>query len=173
LFVLEADEAFGTFTRLYLRGLMVTNVEADHLDHYGTLDRIEDTFVDVVRRVDGPVIVGIDDPGGRRLAERTDRTTYGTAADADWRISGVEELGASVRFRLDGPHGSTDVEVGRPGLHVARNAAGALALLGSLGFDLSTAASNFATFRGVHRRFEVRARIDGITIIDDYAHHPT
>ena len=173
LFVLEADEAFGTFTHLHLVGLMVTNVEADHLDHYETLDRIEDTFAAVVRRVSGPVVVGIDDPGGRRLAERTGRATYGTSVDADWRITELIEARDSVRFRLDGPSGSTDVTVGRPGVHIARNAAGALALLGSLGFDVETSASNFAGFRGVHRRFEVRARINGITIIDDYAHHPT
>jgi UDP-N-acetylmuramate--alanine ligase len=173
LFVLEADEAFGTFTRLHLRGLMVTNVEADHLDYYGTLDRIEDTFADVVRRVDGPVVVGIDDPGGRRLAERTGRFTYGTATDADWRITDVDERGDSVSFRLTGPDASTDVTVGRPGIHIARNAAGALALLGSLGFDVATAADVFPDFRGVHRRFEIRARVGGVTIIDDYAHHPT
>ena len=173
LFVLEADEAFGTFTRLHMRGLMVTNVEADHLDHYETLDRIEDTFADVVRRVDGPVVVGIDDPGGRRLAERTGRATYGTAEDADWRISAVEERGDAVSFRLTGPEISTEVTVGRPGLHIARNAAGALALLGSLGFDVAAASERFPTFRGVHRRYEIRARVAGVTIIDDYAHHPT
>ncbi len=173
LFVLEADEAFGTFTRLHLEGLMVTNVEADHLDHYETLDRIEDTFAEVVRRVDGPVVVGVDDPGGRRLAERTGRATYGTAADADWRIVDLAERGDAVEFRLTGPGTSTDVRVGRPGVHVARNAAGALALLGSLGMDVAVAARRFGEFRGVHRRFEVRAKIGGVTIIDDYAHHPT
>lgn len=173
LFVLEADEAFGTVARLHLQGLMVTNVEADHLDHYETLDRIEDTFADVVRRVDGPVVVGIDDPGGRRLAERTGRATYGTEPDADWRITDLVEHGDAVEFRLIGPSTSTDVRVGRPGVHVARNAAGALALLGSLGMDVGEASRRLPVFRGVHRRFQVRARIAGITIIDDYAHHPT
>jgi UDP-N-acetylmuramate--alanine ligase len=63
LFVLEADEAFGTFLSLALRGLIVTNVEADHLDHYGSLERLEDAFVDVARRVDGPVLATPVRPG--------------------------------------------------------------------------------------------------------------
>ncbi len=173
LLVLEADEAFGTFTRLHLQGLMVTNVEADHLDHYETLDRIEDAFADVVRRVTGPVVVGIDDPGGRRLAERTRRVTYGTADEADWRIVDLIEHGDAVEFTLRGPRVVTPVRVGRPGVHIARNAAGALALLGELGHDVVAAARGLGRFRGVHRRYEVRARVGGVTIIDDYAHHPT
>lgn len=172
-FVLEADEAFGTFGRLHLEGLMVTNVEADHMDHYETLDRLEDTFVDVVRRVDGPVVVGIDDPGGRRLAQRTGRRTYGTAHDADWRIENLVESGTSVSFTLIGPEQRLEVEVSRPGLHIARNATGVLSLLGELGHDLEPAAAALQNFAGVHRRFEMRARIGGVTVIDDYAHHPT
>lgn len=173
LLVLEADEAFSTFVHLHLAGLMVTNVEADHLDHYETLDRLEDAFADVVRRVDGPVVVGIDDPGGRRLAERTSRPTYGTSAGADWKIDEVDERGASVSFTLRGPSGSHRVDVGRPGLHAARNAGGVLALLGELGHDIEVAAAGLADFAGVKRRLEVRSRVSGVTIIDSYAHHPT
>ena len=73
ILVLEADEAFGTFTHLTFHGLMVTNVDSDHLDHYGTRDNLEATFGAVVDRVAGPVVVGVDDPGGRRLARRTRR----------------------------------------------------------------------------------------------------
>jgi UDP-N-acetylmuramate--alanine ligase len=173
LLVLEADEAFSTFQRLHLRGLMVTNVEADHLDHYETLDRLEDAFADVVRRVDGPVVIGVDDPGGRRLAERTSRPRYGTSAGVDWRISDVEEAGSSVSFTLRGPGVDESVVVGRPGLHVARNAGGVLALLGELGHDVEAAAAGLKNFAGVKRRLEVRARVNGVTIIDSYAHHPT
>lgn len=173
LLVLEADEAFGTFTRLRLSGLQVTNVEGDHLDYYGTIDRLEDTFADVVRSVQGPVVIGIDDPGGRRLAERTGRLTYGTAPDAAWRIDELQEYGNAVRFRLLGPAVELDVEVGRPGEHVARNAAGALALIAELGHPVEAAAAAFRSFAGVKRRLETRARINGITIMDTYAHHPT
>ncbi len=152
---------------------MVTNVEADHMDHYETLDRLEDAFADVVRRVDGPVVVGIDDPGGRRLAERTERPTYGTDAGAVWRIAEVDEGRDSVSFVLEGPEQRVPVEVGRPGLHVALNAGGALALLGELGHDLEAAATGLRRFAGVKRRLETRAVVGGVTIVDSYAHHPT
>jgi len=173
LLVLEADEAFGTFTSLNLAGLSVTNVEGDHLEYYQSLDRLEDTFAEVVRNVAGPVVVGVDDPGGRRLAERTGRTTYGIAADAEWRIAELVERGESVSFSLIGPAGSIPVTVGRPGRHVARNAAGVLALLGELGHDVTVAAAAMPGFAGVKRRLETRARIDGVTLVDTYAHHPT
>ncbi len=173
LMVLEADEAFGTFTHLKLRGLTVTNVESDHLDFYESLDRLEDTFTEVVRNVDGPVLVGIDDPGGRRLAERTGRTTYGTAGDAVWRLDGLVEGRSKVSFDLVGPSGSTPVVVGRPGLHMARNASGVLALLGELGHDVRAGAQALRNFGGVKRRLETRAKIAGVTIVDTYAHHPT
>jgi UDP-N-acetylmuramate--alanine ligase len=173
LLVLEVDEAFGTFLDLSLQGLMVTNVEPDHLDFYRSLDRLEDAFVQVVRSVEGPVVVGIDDPGGRRLAERTGSKTYGTSAGADWRIIDIEEDAASVAFGLAGPDRVHRVTVGRPGLHIARDAGGALALLGELGYDVEAAGTGLASFAGVRRRFEVRGKVAGVTMIDDYAHHPT
>ncbi len=78
-FVLEADEAFGTFLHLSMRGLMVTNIEPDHLDHYGTAAAMEQAFALVANRVDGPVVACIDDPGVRRLAERAQVVGYGLA----------------------------------------------------------------------------------------------
>jgi UDP-N-acetylmuramate--alanine ligase len=173
LLVLEIDEAFGTFLDLSVKGLMVTNIEPDHLDYYDNLDRLEDAFVEVVRAVDGPVVVGIDDPGGRRLAERTQARTYGTAEDADWRIVDVTAEQASIGFRLIRGEQIHEVGVGRPGLHIARDAAGVLALLGELGFDLVAATDGLRSFSGVRRRFEARGRVAGVTMIDDYAHHPT
>ncbi len=173
LFVLEADEAFGTFLHLDLVALMVTNVDAEHLEHYGDIAALEEAFVSVVDGVRGPVLVGIDDPGGRRLADATGVATYGTAPDAVWRIEHVEEAATSVSFRLVGPDSIVEVEVGRPGAHMARNAAGALALIGTLGMDVAAAAASFRKFAGVRRRFEVRGEVGGVTLIDDYAHHPT
>jgi UDP-N-acetylmuramate--alanine ligase len=173
LLVLEVDEAFGTFLDLSIKGLMVTNVEPDHLDYYRSLDRLEDAFVEVVRSVDGPVVVGIDDPGGRRLAERTKMPTYGTAEDADWCIVDVSESETSIAFSLVGSDRTHHVTVGRPGLHIARDAGGVLALLGELDYDIEAASGGLRSFTGVRRRFEVRGRVGGVTLIDDYAHHPT
>ena len=173
LFVLEVDEAFGTFLDLSMNGLMVTNVEPDHLDYYHSLDRLEDAFVQVVRSVDGPVVVGIDDAGGRRLAERTRMVSYGTSADADWHIVEVDQSATSIEFGLGANGQMYQVTVGRPGLHIARDAGGVLALLGELGYDLDAAIAGLRSFSGVRRRFEVRGRVAGVTMIDDYAHHPT
>ncbi|MGH8875703.1 MAG: UDP-N-acetylmuramate--L-alanine ligase, partial [Acidimicrobiia bacterium] len=173
LLVLEADEAFGTFEQLRLGGLMVTNVEPEHLDHFLTIEELEESFVRVVGNVEGPVVVGGDDPGARRVAERAGRPTYGTTGGCEWRLTDIEEGAASVRFRLTGPGVDVPVEVGRPGIHMARNAAGVLALLSALGIDPRAAAAGLAGYRGVRRRFEMRGSVGGVTIIDDYAHHPT
>jgi UDP-N-acetylmuramate--alanine ligase len=173
LFVLEADEAFGTFRHLTLSGLMVTNVEADHLDHYGNVATLEEAFAQVATGTDGPVVGCIDDAGVRRLSQRAPVIGYGTSRDATWRIEDLQHGAWSVRFELEGPAGRLSVSLPRPGEHAARNAAGVLALIGELGYDLECAVAGLAEFAGVRRRYELRAEVDGITIIDDYAHHPT
>ena len=169
LLVLEVDEAFGTFLGLHLRGLVVTNLEADHLDYYQTIERLEDAFVDVVRGVDGPVVLCEDDPGARRIAARTNRPTYGLSPDASIRIDEVDVDGWEVRFRF----GGRQVIVAKPGVHIARNAAGVLALVGELGMDVDAAIEGLRAFQGVKRRFELLGRAAGVTVIDDYAHLPT
>jgi UDP-N-acetylmuramate--alanine ligase len=173
LFVLEADEAFGTFQRLHLRGLLVTNIEADHLDHYGTLDRLHGAFEEVAQSTRGPVVACLDDDGARRLAGAVGAVTYGTSPDADWQIRRLDVSGGQVRFVLHGHGGEVPVEVPRPGQHVARNAAGVVALLAEIGFPPAAVAAGFKEFLGIRRRFEARGRINGVSVIDDYAHHPT
>ncbi len=172
LLLLEADEAFGTFRHLQLIGLGVTNVEADHLDYYRTVTALEEAFAQVAGLTDGPVVGCIDDPGVRRLAERSTVIGYGTSDDAAWRIEDVA-LGSSPSFSLSGLGDTRRVRLRQPGMHVIRNAAGVLALFGELGFDLDCAIEGLETFGGVRRRFEVKAKIRDVTIIDDYAHHPT
>ncbi|MEN8041666.1 MAG: UDP-N-acetylmuramate--L-alanine ligase [Actinomycetota bacterium] len=173
LFVLEADEAFGTFRHLDLQALLVTNVESDHLDYYGTLASLEDAFAQVASRVAGPRIACIDDAGVRRLAQRVPMLTYGFSANADWRIVNHHHTEGGQEFDLTGP--STDVRVvlPKPGDHLASNAAGVLALVNELGLDIEGAAGALAGFAGVRRRYEIRGVVGGVTIVDDYAHHPT
>lgn len=174
LLVLEIDEAFGTFEQVHSRGLVLTNVEAEHLDHFGTNEAMEEAFIRVVRNVDGPVVACIDDPGAARISTRTGVKTYGTSAAADWHMSEPVPGPASVRFTLNAPSGrGFDIDVGKPGVHMARNAAGVVALLGELGEDPAAVARGLRSFQGVRRRFEHRGEIGGVTIIDDYAHHPT
>ncbi len=173
LFVLEVDEAFGTFEHVNLSGLVVTNIESDHLDYFGTVDRMEETFVRVAGKVTGPVVACADDPGAARVAERVGTMTYGTAPWATWRIEDLAAGHGRSRFTLTGPGGSVGVTVPRLGVHAARNAAGALALVSSLGFDLDRAAGGLESFTGVRRRFESKGTVAGVRIVDDYAHHPT
>ena len=172
LLLLEADEAFGTFRHLRLAGLGVTNIEADHLDYYRTVTALEEAFAQVASRTDGPVVGCIDDAGVRRLAERSTVIGYGTSTDAAWRIEDVT-LSAAPSFSLTGQGVTRRIQLRQPGMHVINNAAGVLALFGELGFDLDCAVGGIERSGGVRRRFEVKARIGGVTIIDDYAHHPT
>jgi UDP-N-acetylmuramate--alanine ligase len=118
-------------------------------------------------------VVGcIDDPGVRRLAERAEVIGYGTSDDADWKVIDID-LGPTTSFTLTRDGAVHRVQLQHPGRHVVMNAAGVLALLGEVGFDLECAIAGLRDFGGVRRRFEVKARVGGISIIDDYAHHPT
>lgn len=173
LLVIEADEAFRTFENLMLRGLVVTNVEPEHLEHFGTEPELLSSFVSVASNVDGPVLACADDPGSHQVAQAAGAATYGMSAGVDWQIVDYEPAAGGSRFVLRGPDVEQEVEVSRPGKHVARNAGGALALLASLGHDVSEAARGIAEFRGVGRRWEHRGTVGGVTLIDDYAHHPT
>ena len=173
VFVLEADEAFGTFRHLHLRGLVVTNIEADHLDYYETVSALEEAFALVANRTDGPVLGCIDDPGVQRLAQRADVITYGQDPAAKWQVRDLTHGLGAVTFRLVADGTSVDMRVPRPGVHIALDAAGAVAFLAELGYDPHRAAAGIAEFGGVRRRFETRARLHGVTVIDDYAHHPT
>jgi UDP-N-acetylmuramate--alanine ligase len=174
LLVLEADEAFGTFRGLDLAALAVTNIEADHLDHYRTLDALEAAFSDVAGRVAGPVVACVDDPGVRSLMLSVPAVVgYGTSNDATWRVEGIEHRRSAVAFTVVGPSGPVPVTVPKPGDHVARNATAVLALLGEMGLDVRAAAEGLSRFGGVRRRFEIKGAFRDTLVVDDYAHHPT
>lgn len=171
--VLEVDEAFRTFESVHLKGLVLTNVEVDHLDHFGDELELFESFVRVAAAVDGPVLCCADDPGARGVAARVGAGTYGTSPDADWQIRDLVTGREGSTFILEGGGSSITVNVPKPGAHVALNAAGALALLASLGHDPAALADSLRGFRGVGRRWEHRGTIGGIRLYDDYAHHPT
>lgn len=173
IFILEADEAFGTFRHLDLQGLLVTNIEADHLDYYGTVAALEDAFAQVADRVSGPTVVCIDDAGVRRLMQRVATVSYGFSSEAVWQIRDHEHRDTGQTFSLRGPDVQVSVSLPTPGTHLALNAAGVLAILGEAGFGLGGAAAAFSEFAGVRRRYEIRGVVNGVTIVDDYAHHPT
>lgn len=173
--VVEADESDGTFLALGAHAAVVTNVEPDHLEHWGGEAALRQAFVDFVHRLTGPAALCLDDPGAAALVPHASHpVTYGTDPASDYRIEGIVPQGTGVSFDLH--HGGDRVAVtlpAAPGAHNARNAAGALALAHELGMPLGAAVGALAGFRGVARRFEVRGEAAGVVLVDSYDHLPT
>ncbi len=177
-YVVEADESDGSFIYLDPFVAVVTNIEADHLDHYGTLECVEETFVEFMGRVapDGALVVWGDSPRVIELARQAGRTivTYGQdeSCDVVCRIVGRDGIG--TRFEVVLPDGSAVQAVTKvPGTHMALNGTAAIAVAHVLGLDVAAAAEALSTFTGVRRRFDLIGEVDGVTVVDDYAHHPT
>ena len=170
--VAEADESDGSFLRLPADLAVVTSVEPDHLDHWGSFDAVTAAF-DTFLAAAGSRLVSADDAVAAELGRRHGATTYGTATTADVRMVDVVGGRSSVRFTLL-DHGTAlgDVDVPSPGLHNARNAAGALAAAVLMGADFAPAAQAVAGWGGVGRRFQARGERAGVTYVDDYAHLP-
>jgi UDP-N-acetylmuramate--alanine ligase len=169
-FVVEADESDGTFVELGAHGVIVTNVEADHLDHWGTFDALRAAFCRFVADAPGPRVLCADDAGAAAIAASVDGcVTYGTDAGADHRITDVVSSRDGVRFRFAG----RELRVPVPGVHNARNAAAVLAMCAELGFDLDAVVASLGDFAGVGRRFERRGEAAGVTFIDSYDHLPS
>ena len=171
--VVEADESYGTFRALRPDLAVLTSVEPDHLDYYGTFDALWDAFVAFVEQaVDGAVVCA-DDPEAAAIGRSTAARSVGTADDADYRMSGLEQGRSSVSFRLHGPDGELGpLHVGVPGVHNARNAAVAAVAALLAGAPYAAAQAALARFAGVTRRFEFRGEAAGVTFVDDYAHLP-
>jgi len=175
LLVVEADESDGTFLEIAPEMAVVTNVEPDHLEHYGTFDDLVDAFERFLAGIPGLVVVCADDGVARRLAaRRAGAVTYGESEDADYRLTGYESggrVGSRFEVTVRGRHLGT-VELAVPGRHNALNALGALATASELGVDLATIVDALRNFGGVARRFHFKGEIDGVTLVDDYAHLP-
>ncbi len=175
--VLEADESDRSFLLLSPTVAVVTNIEADHLDNYKDLDDIQGAFLTFVNKVPfyGAAILCLDEPAVQSLIPQIKRRfiTYGTAAQADISIFDVvmEGLGSSFSVRFNG--GSTQaIRLNVPGMHNVLNATAAFAAARDMGVAPKTIASGLEAFQGVDRRFQIKSR-NGVTVIDDYAHHPT
>jgi UDP-N-acetylmuramate--alanine ligase len=173
-FVVEADESDGTFVELPREAAIVTNVEPDHLEFHGSYEALLGAFDRFLSGATGPKVVCADDPVAAELGRAVGAHTYGTAADAEFRMVGLELERWGGRFELHRagvPLGV--VRLPLAGLHNARNACAAVAMGLLLGAPFEAARAALAKFGGVARRFEHRGEIDGITFIDDYAHLPT
>jgi UDP-N-acetylmuramate--alanine ligase len=171
--VVEADESDGTHLELPLAGTILTNVEADHLDHYGTLAAVVDGFDRYLAQVEGPKVLCADDPVTADLADRHDATTYGIDADARFRARDLGRVEGALRFVVDRDGAEMgEVVVPLRGRHNVLNALAVVAMAEAIGVPFATTARALARFGGVARRFDVRARHHGITLVDDYAHLP-
>ncbi len=175
--VVEADEYDYSFLQLAPAVAVITNLEFDHPDLFPDQAAYDAAFAQFINQIrpDGALVIAADDPGCVRLLAAPDLRmpdrvlTFGQGDGVDWRLSGAE--GA---WRVTGP-GGTEIalDLAVPGSHNARNATAALAAMVVLGHEPAAAAAALAGFTGVGRRFERKGEAAGVTVIDDYAHHPT
>ena len=187
--ILEADEYGRAFHHYTPRVALITNVEADHLEYYGTAERLEEAFLIYARtlRRGGTLIVGADSPAAlgvaeQLAAERPDAvvTTTGLSEAAQWRAEilgsagGADSERGATRYRVYPPCGDAwEARLRAPGAFNIANAVCALAALDAAGFDARAASRALADFRGVARRFQTHGEAAGVLVLDDYAHHPT
>lgn len=176
LFVIEADESDGSFLHYETAIALITNVDPDHLDHYGSLEAFEAEFAKFAQNAKEFVAISSDDPGAVRvtgLLKDKRVLTFGTASDADVRLTNVDASSARVRFDVTVSGITLAGKLLVPGLHNALNAAGALAVLTGLGFEAEKSLRAIETFAGTERRFELHGERRGVKVYDDFAHHPT
>jgi len=177
LMVVEADESDGTFLRLSPAIAVITNVDPEHLDYYGTVEALQQAFVDFADRVPfyGLAVLCLDHPVVQHLIPRIGKrhTTYGVSPQAEWRADDVEfgpfqsRFSVSYKGELQGT-----VTLRMVGAHNVLNALACCAVAHELEIPFQVTAEALQGFQGVQRRFTVRGEVNGITVVDDYGHHP-
>jgi UDP-N-acetylmuramate--alanine ligase len=181
--VVEADESDGSFLRLDGTIAVVTNIDPEHLDHYGSFEKVKDAFVEFVENVPfyGAALLCVDHPEVQTIIPRLrDRRVvpYGFAALADVRgenvrpVPGGNLFDVSIRDRSGNVRTIRDIELPMPGRHNVSNALAAIGVAAELGLPDEAIARGFEKFHGVKRRFTRVGEIEGAVIIDDYGHHP-
>ena len=181
--VVEADESDGSFLRLDGTVAVVTNIDPEHLDHYGSFEAVKDAYVEFVENVPfyGAALLCVDHPEVQSIIPRLrDRrvVTYGFAAQADVRgenvtpVAGGNRFDVSIRDRSGHVRTIEGIALPMPGRHNVQNALAAIGVAAELGIPDENIAQGFGRFHGVKRRFTKVGEVDGVTIIDDYGHHP-
>jgi UDP-N-acetylmuramate--alanine ligase len=177
LLVAEADESDGSFLRLTPTIAAVTNIDPEHLDFYGTHAALKDAFVEFIEKVPfyGLAVLCLDHPHVQDLLPRVQRrhTTYGLSPAADYHARGVRHHGAAMTFQV--LHAGTSLgefTVRMPGTHNVLNTLAAVAIADELEVPLDVTKQALATFHGVARRFSIVGEVEGVTLVDDYGHHP-
>ena len=176
--VAEADESDGSFLHLPATFVAVTNIDSDHLDHFGTIENIEKSFIDFVGRIPfyGQAVMCVDDARVVSILPKLTKpfVTYGTSPQADYRVGNIshQSLGYSFDVHFRGEQGAK-IELQVPGRHNVLNATAALAISRLLGVDWQTISSGLKAFKGADRRFQTKLKTKQYWIVDDYGHHPT
>src|SRR5262249_13903822 len=177
LLVAEADESDGSFLRLTPTIAVVTNIDPEHLDHYGTHDRLKEAFVEFATRVPfyGLAVLCLDHPHVQGLLPRIQRrhVTYGVSPQSDYAARGIQFRGLETRFnayRRGEPLGGFSVRM--PGSHNVLNCLATIAVADELEVPLDVTKQALSTFGGVARRFTVIGNVGGVVLVDDYGHHP-
>ena len=175
--VAEADESDGSFLTLTPTAAVVTNIDAEHLDHYGTFENVKKAFIDFCNRVPfyGATALCLDNPGVQAVLPMIQKrfVTFGVAANATYRARNIRHDGLVTKFvawRRAEELG--EVTLPMPGGHNVLNALGVLAISDFIGIPFATYAKAIAAFEGVARRFTVRGEVGGVTVVDDFGHHP-
>jgi UDP-N-acetylmuramate--alanine ligase len=178
LMVVEADESDGSFLKLHPSIAIVNNIDPELMDHYGTLEHLQTAFVEFCNRVPfyGLNVLCLDNPNVQALLPRIEKrfVTYGSSHMADYRLENIQLDGFTTTFqafRRDEPLGEFRVRM--VGAHNAFNALAVIAVAEEMDIPLETVRGALAEFGGVQRRFTVRGEAQGITVVDDYGHHPT
>jgi UDP-N-acetylmuramate--alanine ligase len=174
LFVIEADESDGSFLHYDTAISLITNVDPDHLDHYGSIEAFHRVFADFANKSKEFVVISSDDHGAQEVSKLVTRPmiTFGEADQASVRVQNIKPE-ARVSFDLVYKEQVLSARLLLAGRHNAINAAGAVATLVGLGFDFEKSLQEVAKFAGTERRFELHGEAAGVRVYDDFAHHPT
>jgi UDP-N-acetylmuramate--alanine ligase len=172
--IVEVDESYGTFGELRPYALGLLNVEADHLDHYGSLEALETAFTDLLRRTSGPIVAWSDDAGVARVVKSLDRevVSVGTSRRCTWRVADVVLERRRASFRLSSAKASFGISLRVTGAHNVANAAVVAALACELGFGVDAVVRGLSNFVGAPRRYQFRGAWRGVDVYEDYAHLP-
>lgn len=175
LFVLEADESDKSFLLYNTAIALITNVDPEHLDFYGSRQAFMEAFVEFAQGAQERVVISADDPGTREILPSIDREkclTFGESDHSHLRITSIDDEGP-VSFTVEYEGESAEGTLRVYGRHNAHNAVGAVGVLLSLGYALQESVQAVETFEGTGRRFEFHGEVQGVRVYDDYAHHPT
>ncbi len=177
LLVAEADESDGSFLRLSPTIAIVTNIDPEHLDHYGTLEEVQKAFLEFINKVPfyGLAILCLDHENVQALIPRVRKrfVTYGLSTQANFRATEISFHGLTASFRaFENDRELGPISIQMPGLHSVYNALATVATASELGLRFEVVRESLGSFSGVQRRFQIKGEGQGVMVVDDYGHHP-